>query len=333
MGYRIVCGDSLEKLRELPEESVHCIITSPPYYGLRDYGTGSWVGGDASCDHLNGKLSSTKSTLHDNPEKKKMETGMPYAKVCGKCGAAREDRQLGLEDSLDSYVDNLCSIMDECHRVLRKDGTLWLNLGDSYAGSSQSGGTNPKGLHAKNLLGVPWRIAFELQRRGWILRQDIIWHKPNPMPESVKDRCTKSHEHIFLLAKSGKYYYDAESIKEPAKWDRWGNQTVKKEQPGTASWIEPKSTEELRKMTTRNKRDVWTVSTAPFKEAHFATFPEKLIEPCVLAGCPEGGTILDPFSGAATTGLVAIKNNRNYIGIELNPEYVEMAERRLSNQG
>ena len=283
----IFCGDVLDISRGLPDESVKCCVTSPPYWGLRDYG------------------------------------------VAG---------QLGLESTPEEYVEKLVEIFREGRRVLRDDGTVWLNLGDSYAGAGQGGGGNRKGnehgqhdamvgtsrgLKPKDLVGIPWRVAFALQADGWYLRQDIIWHKPNPMPESVTDRCTKSHEYIFLLSKSARYYYDNEAIKEPAKWERWGDQTENKQHSGTASHLGGKSTSELPIKDTKNKRSVWTVPTRPFSGAHFAVFPPQLIEPCILAGCPEGGVVLDPFFGSGTTGIVAHKFGRRFIGIDLNRGYLD----------
>ncbi len=280
-------------LKDLPEQSVNTCITSPPYWGLRDYGEGE---------------------------------------------------QLGLEDSPDKFVENLVSVFREVKRVLRDDGTVWLNLGDSYSsggrttttnqtlrGDKDYGVTRPKpskGIKPKDLIGIPWRVAFALQADGWYLRQDIIWHKPNPMPESVKDRCTKAHEYIFLLSKNAKYYFDNEAIKQPAKWivgdDRGKRADTRRNKKGMNSMSG------ITKAKV-NKRSVWTVTTKPFKGAHFATFPPDLIEPCVLAGCPEGGTVLDPFGGAGTTGLVAEQNNRDSILIELNPDYIEIAKERLNN--
>ena len=270
-------GDAKSVLEILESNSIDTCITSPPYWGLRDYGV---------------------------------------------------EGQLGLEKTPEEYVNNLCDIFDEVYRVLKKTGTLWLNLGDTYN----------KGA----LQGIPWMVAFELKRRGWILRQDIIWAKPNPMPESVKNRCTKSHEHIFILSKSPKYYFDFESIKEPAvsktgsPQDDWkfqedhyknlqyNGQSNHSFHKNRVNGVEYQSPDGMRR-----KRDVWNVSVKPFKEAHFATFPPDLIEPCVLAGCPEGGTTLDPFGGAGTTALVSKKNNRNNISIELNQEYIDIAKKRL----
>lgn len=293
----ILQGDSLTILKTLDSESVDCCITSPPYWGLRDYGV---------------------------------------------------EGQLGLEKTPEEYVSKMVEIFGEVRRVLKDEGTLWLNLGDSYAGGGRGCNTPkqksnrgtrgmpdsivPDGLKQKDLVGIPWRVAFALQKDGWYLRQDIIWHKPNPMPESVTDRCTKAHEYIFLLAKSGKYYYDSDAIKEEAVTDWTIGQEKRKERiSASGGKLSGGTGEKLSKGTTRNKRSVWTVTTKPFRGAHFATFPEDLILPCVLAGCPKGGTILDPFNGAGTTGVVAKKNNRNYIGIELNPKYIEIAKRRIDN--
>ena len=315
MTIEMIEGDCREVLKELPDQSVNCIVTSPPYFGLRDYGV---------------------------------------------------ENQMGLEPTPAEFVEALVGVLREARRVLRDDGTLWLNLGDSYAraggwadnngltlidgkpskrGESGRARTNmtgdgsasqklAPGLKSKDLIGIPWRVAFALQADGWYLRQDIIWHKPNPMPESVRDRCTKAHEYIFLLSKSPSYYFDWQAMQEPATNRPPGNKKPTKagreylvaegEQHRTASNLH-----EIGARETRNRRSVWTVTTKPFKEAHFATFPPDLIEPCVLAGCPEGGTVLDPFFGAGTTGLVCQRTNRNCIGIELNPDYYDIAAKRL----
>lgn len=309
---RIITGDCRAVLRSLPSNSVHCCVTSPPYFGLRDYGV---------------------------------------------------DGQIGLEQTPDAYVAEMVDVFREVRRVLRDDGTLWLNIGDSYSAgngrrSSQpqtnitsvngvpvrmARGATPSDARAnlsttfagmpkpKDLIGIPWRVAFALQADGWYLRQDIIWHKPNPMPESVRDRCTKAHEYIFLLSKGPRYYFDTDAIKEPAK------------QPfGRPSQVAQRKQRALGQNMTgtlgsnygpekRNRRSVWTVATKPFKEAHFATFPVALIEPCILAGCPAGGTVLDPFGGAGTTGLAAACVGRRAILIELNPEYVAIARKRLDH--
>jgi DNA modification methylase len=325
----ILHGDALEKLRELPDESVHTCITSPPYYGLRDYGT---------------------------------------------------DGQIGIEKTPEEYITRLVEVFREVRRILRKDGTLWVVIGDSYAGSwhgrnadgaasevnenkrnkgSRAGTLKKHGntCKPKDLIGIPWMLAFALRADGWYLRQDIIWQKPNAMPESVKDRCTKSHEYIFLLTKAKSYYYNAEAISEPiadSSVERYkedisaqkGSLRVQKGKKGPMKAVLPRY--EGRKYTEnpdvfyktksgtmyearprRNRRDVWTISTASFKGAHFATFPEKLVEPCILAGSPPGGTVLDPFTGSGTCGAVAKRTGRDFIGIELNQEYCEIARKRI----
>ena len=266
----ILVGDCIESMRGLPDQSVHTCVTSPPYFGLRDYG---------------------------------------------------HDGQIGLEPTPDAFVAKLAEVFREVRRVLRDDGTLWLNLGDSYG-------------VGKQMLGIPWRVAFALQADGWYLRQDIIWHKPNPMPESVIDRCTKAHEYIFLLSKSQRYYFDAEAIKEPSAYfgkdTRSGMGNIRYEGKRTEGDAAANGQQSFVTINeTRNKRSVWTVTTKPFKGAHFATFPPDLIEPCVKAGCPEGGTVLDPFGGSGTTGMVAQRHRRKFVLCELNPEYARMAEDRI----
>jgi DNA modification methylase len=290
--------------QRIAPKSINTIVTSPPYYGLRDYG------------------------------------------VVG---------QIGLEQTPQEYVDKLVSVFRACHEVLRDDGTLWLNLGDSYCGTGDKGnyrypkykdGRNGQGvsvskkidgLKSKDLIGIPWRVAFALQSDGWYLRQDIIWHKPNPMPESVKDRCTKAHEYIFLLSKKPKYYFDSEAIKEPVlESSKKRAETGWKPTKLNISISGPQN-ETFEKMGSRwvkdkkNKRDVWTITTKSCKEAHFATFPPELIRPCILAGCPKGGLVLDPFLGAGTTAMVAKQEGRQYVGFELNPAYIEIAERRIAS--
>ena len=370
MSATILCGNAVDTLRTLPEKSAQTCVTSPPYFGLRDYGM---------------------------------------------------EGQIGLEETPDEYVAQLMKVFREVWRVLKDDGTLWLNLGDSYWGgkgqSSQAwstehqdrntlqkaqhqitgkGETRPTdGKHpvikAKDLIGIPWMVAFALRADGWYLRSEIIWAKPNPMPESVIDRCTKSHEYIFLLSKSAQYFYDFEAILEPANFD--GRKATKmkgsqKYQNGFAPTDENPNTlhvkgherwsrqirgyktksqiedmqhhggsiqssyglsgngfkghsgnldaegnllgHDIDGVPARNKRDVWFVPTKPYREAHFATFPVELIEPCILAGSKEGDTVLDPFNGSGTTGAVSIKHHRSYIGCELNPKYVELTNRRLS---
>lgn len=319
----ILTGDCREVLKTMQDESVHCCVTSPPYWGLRDYGV---------------------------------------------------DGQLGLEKTPEEYVAQMVAVFREVRRLLRNDGTLWLNIGDSYVSGGGSGhqgktgdradrthtqeflgvnrawrngsgradgvvdergqrnrnGNTVANLKPKDLCGIPWRLAFALQSDGWYLRQDIIWHKPNPMPESVTDRCTKAHEYLFLLSKSARYHYDAEAIREngvvPAGTLAAKGSVERASTPGVNS--RPPEYKEYDGF--RNKRSVWTVATAPYAEAHFATFPPALIKPCILAGCPAGGTVLDPFGGSGTTGQVALELGRSAILIELNPEYVKLANHRTN---
>lgn len=295
----IVVGDCLEVLRTLPDSSVHCCVTSPPYWGLRDYG----------------------------------------------CSG-----QMGLEQTPEAYVARMVDVFREVRRVLRDDGTLWLNLGDSYTSTAQGtiNAPQPKGsrqhadqwanrrpvtgLKPKDLVGIPWRVAFALQSDGWWLRQDIIWHKPNPMPESVRDRCTKSHEYIFLLAKSQRYYFDSDAAKEPAVTDI-GNRNIRFGGTKYGDSGDPKhatrSGDIYISSGTRNKRSVWSITTKPFSGAHFATMPLDLAETCICIGCPPGGVVLDPFFGSGTVGLAAVRNNRRYLGIDLNPVYCAIARKRI----
>lgn len=313
--YRLILGDALEQLRALPDESVQTCVTSPPYWGLRDYGA---------------------------------------------------EGQIGLEETPEAFVARLVEVFREVRRALRPDGTLWLNLGDSYAGSwgaqgrqgatgalagrsaraarqiaaaakreRNTGAIKSPGLKPKDLVGIPWMVAFALRTDGWWLRSDVVWSKPNPMPESVTDRPTRAHEYLFLLSKSASYFYDADAIREPAQTEAAGN--VERKYRGEHGGVTGSRAHQgfgvpwKSDGRGRNKRSVWTIATRPFPEAHFATFPEGLAEPCVLAGSREGDTVLDPFSGAATTGVVALKAGRSYVGIELNPEYLEMSERRLGS--
>lgn len=305
MNTKILNGDCIEMMRTLPEKSINCCVTSPPYYGLRDYGHGG---------------------------------------------------QIGLEETPDAFVQKLVEVFREVKRVLRDDGTLWLNLGDSYVSKPTgslgnftgakhgfTGGHSHQiaalkrpdksgfGIPEKNLIGIPWMVAFALRADGWYLRQDIIWHKPNPMPESVQDRCTKAHEYIFLLSKCSKYYYDIEPIREDIKptsgkingaplrgehiLECGGRKTEKRE------YDEIKGA---------NKRSVWSVNTKSYEGAHFATYPPELIRPCILAGCPKGGVVLDPFGGSGTTAAVANEEGRDAILCELNPEYIPLINKRLS---
>lgn len=367
MNYEIKQGDCLEVLKTLPSESVNCCITSPPYWGLRDYGTGEWIGGDPTCSHKrDSKQSELTQTGHRNLEGA-VGDGI-YKDKCKRCGAERKDRQIGLELTPSMYVQKIVEVFREVKRILKKDGTLWLNLGDSYAttsggmeqlrdmgkdtpsygkikysdgyeGVSQKGKSEAKkrdGLKHKDLIGIPWRVAIALQSDGWYLRQDIIWHKPNPMPESVTDRCTKAHEYIFLMSKNPNYYFDNKAIQEPCTTQEGRPSAIVRDRvygynSKQAALGRARGGEETPEPSTRNKRSVWSVNVKPYKEAHFATFPKELIEPCVLAGCPKDGTILDPFGGSGTTAEVAIENGRNALLVELNPEYIELAKTRISN--
>jgi DNA modification methylase len=371
---RIHQGDSRKFLKEVPDGSVNCCVTSPPYYGLRDYGTGKWEGGDITCDHRfkQAEMDST-STLKGSNERDGFALNV-YKDVCRKCGAARIDEQMGLESTPEEYVIEMVKVFDQVKRVLKDDGTLWLIVGDSYNGSGKAGNNpeyqkkhtafgklekkerfgkpvNVAGLKPKDLIGIPWMLAFALRSSGWYLRSDIIWHKHPCMPESVEDRPTKSHEYVFLLAKSEQYYYDVDAIREPLSFNRWSKGNVNGSgakgfkhhngSPGQKphsfhrnghSGYYDNNGKALFNEKGKNKRTVWTVQPAQFPEAHFATFPELLIEPCIQAGCPEGGIVLDPFAGAGTCPIVAKKLNRNFIAVELNPEYIELSENRLRKE-
>lgn len=319
-------GDCLEVLKALPNGLVDCCVTSPPYYGLRDYGTGTWVGGDPSCPHRRISKQSAKTiTGHAQEELKGNVGDAIYKSVCPLCGAVRVDKQIGLEESPEEYIGRLVNVFREVKRVLKDDGTLWLNIGDSYCGSGSTGYKN------KDLIGIPWMLAFALRADGWYLRQDIIWHKPNPMPESVKDRCVRSHEYIFLLSKKRNYYFDYQAIQEDAvsTYDsRTGEGRIAYEGKRTDGNDEKAQQSFVWISEKRNKRDVWSIPPSTISEAHFATFPEKLVEQCVLAGCPQGGIVLDPFFGSGTTGRVALGLCRDFVGIELNEQYVEIAKKR-----
>lgn len=431
-------GDVTEQLKTLPDESVQCVVTSPPYWGLRDYGTATWNGGDPDCKHVASTirtglgLAALGERFRGGGHKQGEVTEIQYRDVCAQCGAVRVDQQIGLEKTPEEYVTKMVAVFGEVRRVLRKDGTCWVNMGDCYAsgaiGGSKIGIKNtlqtcspsgyhtlpktenlvavprsvPCGMKPKDLVGMPWMLAFALRADGWYLRQDIIWEKPNPMPESVHDRCTKSHEYLFLLTKSPQYFFNQAAISEPvtgnahsrgngvnpkaSQWktpDGWdtsvgngGHGSFHKEgredgfvgyQPKLrplgekgsqanpeevrsargaafgrgAGWretanIRPRQNASFSAavkdlVDMRNKRSVWTIATQPFSEAHFATYPEKLVEPCILAGSKEDDTVLDPFAGSGTTGVVALRYGRNFIGIELNADYAAMAQRRIEN--
>lgn len=338
--------DALEASKILPDQCVDCIVTSPPYFGLRDYGTGTWVGGDPACDHL-GEPMRTRVNLDGNSKHGKGVTHEPYKSVCGKCGAIRIDKQIGLEENPEQYIEKLVLLFHELRRVLKDEGTLWVNIGDSYngykgnaikqdAGTDWAGyrdqptrcagfGLEYKKLKAKDLIGIPWMLAFALRADGWYLRQDIIWSKPSCVPESVKDRCTKSHEYIFLFSKKAKYYFDYKAIQTETKSEHNAHGRISKKRFPTDKINGIRNTGYY---PMANKRSVWHVVPKSFREAHFATYPEELIVDCIKAGCPVGGIVLDPFNGSGTTRIVANKLGRNAIGFELNPEYIKIEERR-----
>jgi len=345
----ILQGDVINRLKDIEDNTIQCVVTSPPYWGLRDYGTATWIGGDEDCSHKRESKKSEKTiTGHKNFEEMNGVGDAIYKTECHRCGAKRKDEQLGLEETPEEYVNNMVKVFREVKRVLKDDGTLWLNLGDSYSSGGRSTTTNQtlrgdndygvtrpksnKNIKPKDLIGIPWRVAFALQQDGWYLRQDIIWHKPNPMPESVTDRCTKSHEYIFLMSKSANYYYDAESIKEKTLT----NDNINRDRDTTRLNNTPGRTRMAGLKTNnyekRNKRSVWKINTQPYKEAHFAVFPEKLPELCIKAGSKEGDIVLDPFFGSGTTGFVAQRLYRKWIGIELNPKYIKIANKRFVQQ-
>ena len=367
--WKLINGDALAMLKTLPSDSVDCCVTSPPYYALRDYGTGHWEGGDPNCPHYRtSKYSEATATGH----KAMMDNGSPvgdaiYKSVCPLCGAIRVDEQIGLEETPEEYIEKLTNVFREVRRVLKPGGTCWINIGDSYWGSGSRGfdfgntitekskiqagskGTidlsnvpalkgNAGSYKDKDLIGIPWMLAFALRADGWYLRQDIIWAKTNCMPESVTDRCTKSHEYIFLLTKQPHYYYNADAIRTPISevslarveygWDS--------DTPSSGGVHTEKMGERFAPAKGANKRDVWSVNTSggysDHDGAHYASYNPKLIEPCVLAGSPEGGIILDPFNGTGTTGVVAVKYGRKYIGIDLSEKYIAMSTRRLEKE-
>ncbi len=431
---RVICGDALKALKELPSESVQCIVTSPPYWGLRDYGTGLWMGGEADCKH---------QQSHEIVER---ASDCHCASVCKKCGAKKFDHQVGIEETPEEYIAKLTAVFREARRVLRSDGTLWLNLGDTYAGGGRGGNppgssfqkqaTNkgclckstpmPANLKHKDMVGIPWRVAFALQADGWYLRQDIIWAKGvsgalrigSVMPESVTDRFTKAHEYVFLLAKSQRYFFDSDAVKEPFSDERMGNSrgggqySVNSGRRDAGSLRTGVYNADKTK-TKANRRSVWHTSPQPFKGAHFATYPVALVEPCILAGTSEKGcclkcgkpwervvkrgnpdiahrricggdvngcysgaatkdyasskaqdpsatkarilagmvekttiswrpacdcgieqtapcVVLDPFAGSGTNGEAALSLGRDFIGIELNPDYLRFIKRRVA---
>jgi DNA modification methylase len=360
--FTVLLGNAIAVLTALPSESIHCCVTSPPYYRLRDYGTAKWEGGnDPLCDHLSNigvRNDLDRPILGLAPGSHDELKRSPFVGRCGKCGATSTDDQIGLEETPEEYIDRLVLVFREVRRVLRADGTLWINIGDSYAGSGK--GRNADGSHRnggkqttnrgsiagsvlktpgglvikpKNLIGTPWMLAFALRKDGWYLRSEIIWHKRSSMVESVKDRPTRAHEQIFLLSKSPKYFYDADAIKEPSKYpndDRKARVQPDHKRLPTESVAGMRAGSQTYPF--RNKRDVWSMNPKGCKDAHFAVFPPELPENCILAGSPKGGLVLDPFNGAGTTGIIAAKHGRSYIGIELNPEYIEITKRTVKRE-
>jgi len=364
---KVYWGDCRDSLRQMKEEGikVQTCVTSPPYYGLRDYGTGTWIGGDENCSHKRDSKHSDKTiTGHAN---KDLTVGDAiYKTVCPKCGAERKDLQIGLEETPQQFINNLVEVFAGVWDVLTDDGTLWVNLGDSYSSHKDCKSTpqtfalgtakeqapvmdkgksrirdsrmlKAQGFKNKDLMGMPWRLAFALQDFGWYLRQDIIWHKPNPMPESVKDRCTKSHEYIFLLSKKPNYYFDYKAIQEPSKFygidsrsDK-GNIRYEGKRTENNNSLAQQSFVTINEMA--NKRSVWSINTSSYKGAHFATYPMELVEPMILAGTKVGDIVLDPFFGSGTTGQVAQNLGRKWIGCELNKEYELLQNKRLQQQG
>ena len=355
--WAVVEGDCLDVLVTLPDGAVQCCVTSPPYWGLRDYKTGRWEGGDAECDHVEMSVGmSDKNTLGPDG----------HRETCGKCGAVRVDDQIGLESTPEEYVSKLVSVFREVKRVLRDDGTLWLNLGDSYCAAPRGSAavetstlTNPTRQQQisgspidkrggerkpKDLVGIPWMVAFALRADGWWLRSDIIWHKTAPMPESVRDRPTRSHEFVFLLTKSERYAYDADAVRSPHSLGslsryEYGHKSVAAGDGFVSGNADnPRGLANCKKMADNvnplgaNLRDVWTLGPEPFAEAHFAVMPTKLVEPCIKAGCPPDGVVLDPFAGAGTVGVVARRLGRAFIGVELSPQYAAMARRRIASE-
>jgi len=372
--YKILCGDAVEQLKRLPANSVQVCVTSPPYYNLRDYGTATWIGGDPACQHVKGAHSSKSSTLRDGKGGggKLEATTMPYTDVCGRCGARRIDKQIGVETTPEHYIESLVKVFREVRRVLKPDGTCWVNIGDSYSSGGRK--TTPAvqtisqgnakyeamehrprprtpNLKEKDMIGIPWMLAFAMRDDGWYLRSECLWIKKNCLPESVKDRCTKSHEHIFHFSKSPNYYFDADAIAEPSTASEENEEELRN---GGKSTLLDEPVREERKAKghgrvggekyvdvygggskpfedkgTRNKRDCWVMASAGVRDEHFAPFPEELPETCIKAGSKENDIVLDPFTGSGTTGFVALRLGRRFIGVELNPKFVTIAEKRF----
>lgn len=402
--WQLHCGDALSVLKTLPDQSVNCCVTSPPYFNLRDYQTATWEGGSASCDHLTDAVAvSTKSTLYSPGEREPSAAAQKYGSQirkqfmgeCAKCWAVRSDRQIGAESSPQEYVAAIVEVFAECRRVLVDNGTLWVNVGDSYNNRcvarqsshqtglgfdsvdlrqswrelTESGRTRlsltSDGLKEKDLLGIPWSVAFALRNDGWYLRADIVWGKVNPMPESVTDRPTKSHEYVFLLTKSARYWYDAEAIREKSltgdmrrpygsegAWQLDGRPSEQRHGGEPRKPYTGKATKDYEsggaqdpsatkariveaqmsgELVGRNCRSVWMFPTEPSGFEHFAVMPRALARRCIVAGCPFGGVVLDMFAGVCTTGVVALEEGRNFVGVELNSKYHAIGRERLAN--
>jgi DNA modification methylase len=351
---KILHGNCIDKIKELDDNSIDCVVSSPPYFGLRDYGTAQWKGGNPNCSHAYGR--NTRGGLSDFQKNNKGSFGDEAVKsgeCCKLCGAKRIDEQFGLEKTYQDYLANTVKVFETFKPKLKDTATIWWNVGDSYSSGKRTSTTNQSlrgnknygvtrtpvqnGIKEKDLLMIPNRVAIALQDAGWYIRSEIIWYKPNPMPESVRDRPTSAHEKIWLITKSKKYYYDADAIREPLAASSLNrlNQDIKNQKGSTRGNGGMKSNGNMKAVgnkETKNKRNVWTVTTKPCKEAHFATFPKDLIEPCIKAGCPEVGLVLDPFGGSGTTGIVAAQNNRNAVLIELNQKYIDIAKKRIDKE-
>jgi len=368
----LYAGDAAEVLAGLPAASVDCVVSSPPFWGLRDYGTGSWSGGDPGCRHATGCGGNTPQAQHQAvayPAPAAHRGGNPD--VCPSCGAVRVDRQYGLEPTPEAYVEHLRAVFGQLARVLAPAGTVWLNLGDSYSANSSGHPTagephqQRRRAGSKNLLGMPWRVAFALQDDGWTLRNAIVWHKPNAMPESVRDRLSCRYELVFLLVRSRRYHFDLDAVRQPlARPEALGEGIVigdrKPAGAGTAAGIGPSArrrghtvygkytatapfagrapgaalrptgrTHDRVHPRGKNPGDVWSIPTRPLRAAHYAAFPVDLPDRCIAAGCPPGGTVLDPFSGAGTTALAAVHHGARYVGIDLNEAFHRLALDRL----
>lgn len=384
---KILQGDIFDKIKDIPDKSVQCVVTSPPYWNLRDYQTAEWVGGDISCSHFRASKLNNGYTDQWNPGT--ISSDGLFLSICKICGAKRIDKQIGLEKTVEEYINKMVLLSREIKRILKDDGTFWLNLGDTYYGNSPAGKNKEyeekhnnlckaqdmsictlaskitEAFKPKDMVGVPWSVAFALRNDGWWLRQEIIWHKPNASPSSVTDRCTTAHEHLFLLSKSQKYFFDYKAIQEDAvtfenrpagfvrnrekNYNSKENNNPEAYRPGyqkkPSGWDSSKgnhngksgrykkSSKELTLQSEkRNKRSVWTIPTKPYTEAHFATFPPDLIVPCIKAGSKEGDIVFDPFMGSGTTAHVARLLNRNYLGIELNANSIKLCKKRLQQE-